>query len=120
MAAPPGTYNITCRIGSVLRKTFTYENPDGTPVDLTGYTVTMPIRRSYGAAVILDGSSHITVNAEDGEMVLEIPATVTGDLRSMSGYYDLNLEPPSGAGDAFTLLTGTFTITPRVDPIGAE
>jgi len=48
--------DLTHTAGTTLRGNFTYNQPDGTPVDLTGYTVTMWAKQDCGERIpfILD------------------------------------------------------------------
>lgn len=120
MTALPGSYDITARVGHVFRRTIAYTDDTGNAIDLTGYDVRLPVRRSYAGDDVLSLTveSGIAIDPEAGEITLEIPATVMDTVTSGSYVYQLTLIPPSGEQDRFALLAGRFVVQPRVKPIG--
>jgi hypothetical protein len=81
-------------------------NPDGTPIDHTGYTGEFVISKlgsriptEYEAAIVLDSEGHISVTITD-EVTLTIPVGKYS--------YMLNVEEPGGA--VKRLLTGEITV----------
>lgn len=122
MAALPGNYPIQARVGQTFTRVFQYTTDDGTPVDLTGYRVRMPIRRNYNAELfreLTDGDG-IEVHAASGEIVPTIPATDMDTIEPRVYVYDLVLIPQGDEARRFALLTGQFTVAPRVKPEGDD
>jgi hypothetical protein len=122
MAALPGTHTFTARVGDVFYRKLRYEDLNGTPIDLTGWSASFIARRSRRGAVIvaLSDGEGITLGGSAGTIEMYIPATATDAWQSVTGEYDLNLVPASGDEDAFTLLSGTFTVQHRTEPKGGN
>lgn len=117
-----GIYNIFCEQGSTFVRVFDIETPDTntpptwTPLDLTGYTAKMHIRR-----LINDASEMLELSTENGSITLQgnlgriaimITAEQTASLTS-SGVYDLEIIGPSGT-PVERVLKGQFTLDPEV------
>lgn len=70
------------------------------PVDLTGYTARMHIRKSVSSAEILHllttENGKIQLTPAEGRIVLSVTATDTAALTFTSAVYDLELVSPSG------------------------
>lgn len=113
-----GTYNIVANQGSVFRRVIRYESPDESPIDLTGYSARMHVRKQpYDATPVLELTTEndsIAIDGETGTITLGIPATTMASVPSGTAFYDLELVPPSGEDDAFRLLEGSFTIKREV------
>ena len=114
-----GTYNIEARQGDRLVRTFTYADDFGAAIDLTGYTARMQVRAQAAAkTTVLDLDSAalggLTITAATGTIVLEVSATDMAAITLTSGVYDLELVPPTGEADVFTLLEGKWTMDREV------
>jgi len=109
-----GTYNISCPQGVTFDETFTMQQ-GGSPINLTGYSARMQIRRSYDAAPILtltSPSSGITLGGALGTIRVQISYTTTESLASGQYLYDLEI---TSAGDVRDrLLSGTFSVSREV------
>lgn len=87
------------------------------PVDLTGYTAKMQIRKSPGAPVILEISStngRLTFDRPNGLINLVVPASVTAALPAGIYKYDLDLTDQNGFVTRFIYgnfeIIGTITV----------
>ena len=109
----PGQYKLKVRKNRVLDKTFTWKI-DGTPVDLTGYTAKMQIRRTTNAEPILQltESDGITLGGNAGTIRIKRSPAQTALLIAGLHVWDLELIPASG--DAVTLLEGAAAIEEQV------
>lgn len=108
------TYDILCEQGATLSLALTYKDPDGDPVNLTGYTARMQVRESVSAAstlVAITSSSGITLGGSAGTIQISLSATTTAALPKGSYVYDLEL---SSGGTVTRLLKGAFTVDPEV------
>ena len=99
------THNFTHYKGDTFSATFAVEQ-DGSPINLTAYTIRMHIRPSQASSTLsLDLTDNIEIyNAVGGlfrinEVIIDLPARVY--------YYDI--EFTSGAAVS-TWLAGTFTV----------
>jgi len=81
--------------GADFSAAFTYQDPDGVAIDITGYEFTMVMveRKAGGDAAATwtsaDGDFSIT-SAESGTFTLTVPAAETATLVPGTYFYDLN------------------------------
>lgn len=89
---------------------------NGKPVDLTGFTARMQIRRNIAdASAVLDlttANGGITLGGAAGTIRILATATATAALTISAGFYDLELI--DGAGAVLRLLQGTVTVSKEV------
>lgn len=123
MAVPAAEVNITIEQGADFDKTWTYYSgatSSTTPVDLTGATAKMQIRRVLGdpSAVL---SISTTPNANDSKIVLgDAAGTIrvfidyvdTAAMVGDDGVYDLEITYSGGVRERF--IKGTVTISKEV------
>lgn len=113
-------HDIVIDQGSVFEIVFTYENPEGTPVDVTGYTARMHVRERANAPTTLltavSGSGgQITVGGAAGTFTVRIPATTTVALPApMYAVYDFEILPAGAEASAIRLIGGIAAITAEV------
>lgn len=111
MSAEPATHDIEVFQGAYWSQTLLWKDGDGNPVDLTGYTARMQVRRTFE-----DPTPEIELTTENGRItlglvedppgtplyniLLEIEAGATEDLAATVSdrrwRYDLELVPPGG------------------------
>lgn len=84
---------------------------DGVPVDLTGATGQMQLRRSGASSSALLASAVVTLGTSDGGVSYFIADTITVGLEGQ-GLYDLLVTYSNG--DKQYLLEGSFKIIPRI------
>lgn len=117
MSHLPGSFNMRTRQGSTFRRIFTYRI-NGTPVNLTGWTVRMQVRTKVSASTVtLDVTPFITLGGTAGTVDVHIPATTLAAIPARSGdrhyVYDLELVSPN-ASEVVSFLAGRFTVEPEV------
>jgi len=104
MSIDPGTYNITLYRRNDWSKEFTLKQPNGSVVDLTGYSVASELWTVDRAKKWVDVTTTIT-DATGGKVTMSLTDSQTADLPDTS-YYDLKLT----TGDISNLwLQGTVT-----------
>lgn len=110
-----GTYDITIEQGATFTLNLRWLDSEGTPIDITGYTARMQVRRKYS-----DKTSVLSLTSQDNEIILgdslgTIDVTAsdekTAAINIKAGVYDLELETPSG--DVVRLVQGTAVISPE-------
>jgi hypothetical protein len=110
------TYDILIEQGATFQLNLVYKDSGGSPIDISGYTARMQVRRSYDApTALLDLTTEngaITLGGVAGSLVVEAGPTLTRDLPAKGGVYDLELVAPSGV--VVRLIRGTATISPEV------
>jgi hypothetical protein len=82
------------------------------PVDLTGYTARMKIKRNKSddtELVYLTDGNGITIDNTDKTIQIVIDATITETLDFNSGVYDLELV--SATSEVFRILEGSVTVS---------
>lgn len=112
---PAGAYNFTCEQGATFTRTITVKDSAGDPVNLTGYTARMHVRKDVDATTTLveltTSNGGLTINAANGEITLNISATVTANI-SKSGVYDLEII--SATGEVTRVIEGHFILKKNV------
>ena len=107
-----GRHDFTVRQGETFTRAITYKNPDGTPVNLSGYTARMAVRKREGQGVL--ASPSITLGGASGTITPVIAASVTAAMPPGEHEYDLFVV--SGGGVAACLLFGRFVVERAVSP----
>lgn len=109
-------YDITIEQGTTFRLSLIWKDSEGDPVNLTGYTARMQMRRRHSATEkILDLTTQngaIALGGAAGTIEVTVPATATDDISVRSGVYDLELVSASGV--VTRLIEGGVTVTPEV------
>jgi len=108
--------NIIIEQGATFTYNLIYKDSEGTPVNLTGYTARMQVRKNVNSSDTL-----LDLNTENGAIVLggsagtidiTASATETASINSKIGAYDLEIESSSGV--VKRLVEGDVTINPEV------
>lgn len=93
----PVSYDFTIYQGATFRKRVRLQqlNDDNgwEPMDLTGKTVRMQVRRAFGETLLigLTEGDGITIDDDDGAMTFEISAQDTAELDFNEALYDVEL-----------------------------
>jgi hypothetical protein len=103
--------NFTIDAGARLVKTFVYENPNGTVVNLTGYTATFQVRRSTFDRLII--SSTPTINPSTYVITLTLTPEQTLLLRDSNYAYAIQVSNAS-TGDVKIASHGALTINQAI------
>ncbi len=110
-----GIYNITMDQGAQWTLTVVYDNNNGTPIDLTGYTARMQVRPKFGSdnavLTLSSPSSGIVITPLTGTLALTATTAQTGDIPG--GFYVYDLEISSG-GVVTRLMQGSVTVRDQV------
>jgi hypothetical protein len=87
-----------------------------TPVDLTGLTARMQVRKSVTDNAVLQALStitgEITIDVSANTITLELPPATTTAIAWTEGVFDLEVVSPSG--DVTRLASGKVTVSPEV------
>jgi hypothetical protein len=93
----------------------TYEQPAGTPVNITSYTAALQLRslpQSATAVLSLTTGSGITITGASGLVAVHATAVQTGAIVAGDYYYDLEITSPSGV--VTRLVQGQALVNPQV------
>ena len=109
------SYNVTIDQGADWYLDVTYDNPNGTPVNLTSYTAALQLRslpESATAVLSLSTGSGITITGATGLVAISATATQTRAIDEGTYYYDLEITSPAGV--VTRLVQGQAVVTPEV------
>jgi hypothetical protein len=83
----------------------------GDVLDLTGYTATAQVRKTYTSSS-LSATFTTSINAAAGQVTISLTDTQTSALQAGRYVYDLNIE--SGGGIKTRVIEGQAVVTPGV------
>ena len=101
-------YDISIEKRASWGKSLVFTNPDGTPYNLSGLTLTGQIRRDFDDALQAVFNTQI-VNAASGSAVISLDCTQTSLIDEAPSSYDVFIDRVSGCSDK--LLYGSVTIS---------
>ena len=101
--------NIVIDQGTTFSTTITAKDSTGSAKDLTGYTTTAQIRKSYYSS----SSTDFTTAQVDGTGVitLSLTAAQTGNIKAGRYVYDVE---SASASETIRVVEGIVTVTPQV------
>lgn len=112
----PTAYELTIFKGATFRQSLVWQDSDGVPVDLTGYSARMQVRKTINTeAVVVELSTFngsILLQSATGAIEMHLSAAQTSVLIGKTGVYDLEME--SADGTVTRLLYGDVTLSPEV------
>lgn len=112
--ATAGTHDIIIDQGARWSLAFTWQDSNGDPVDLTGYTINAQVRTTYadsGGTLLAEATATITDEA-GGEFTLSIPAATTEAMTPGSWLWDVEADP--GDGEVERLVMGRAIVRGEV------
>ena len=101
--------NIVIEQGTDYQEVFTVNNPDGSPLDLTGYTGVAKIRKFPESTT--STSFNVGIVSAAGQVVVSLANTVTDDLKSGRYYYDVIITS-SSSGKKTKVVDGMVMVNP--------
>lgn len=110
----PAKYDLYVPQGATFDRTLTLEL-DGEPVNLTGYTAAMDVRKEYEsvtATLELTNLSGIQLGGNTGTITIGITASQTAAIIAGNYKYDLELTAPDGT--VTRLIYGDFIVSREV------
>ena len=110
--------NLTIEQGAAFSRIVIYRDSNGDPVDLSGYTAKMQIRKTKeGSTVILELSTsdgRLTLGGALGTITIALTTADTDSLDFVWGRYDLELYPGGDTTQAIRLLEGKINLSKQV------
>lgn len=113
--------NMIIEQGATFDVTVTWQNPDTTPVDLSGYAARMQIRDTADDTIVVELLStnavtlpHIIVTGVAGTVQMIIPSDATEALTFTTGRYDLELYTAASPPYVVRLMRGIVTLNTEV------
>ena len=114
-------YNVEIDQGADWFLNVTYEQPAGTPVNITGYTAALQIRTSplaKTAVLSLTNGNGITITGAAGLLQCQATAAQTGAITNGRYAYDIEITSPSPAFTVTRLAQGTVEVIAQVTRTG--
>jgi hypothetical protein len=111
-------HNITVDQGATFSLVVTWKNPNGTPIDLTGYTARMQARAKYDSpnpplfSLTSTPAAGLVLGGVAGTVTITIDAATTAGL--VPGQYVYDLEVVSSGGIVTRLIEGRCIVSPEV------
>ena len=106
--------NLYVDQGSFFRTYITVSSTDGTPLDLTNYTVSSQMRKSYQSSTAYDFTTAISVPIQ-GRVRVELSSEQSRQIPAGRYLYDLEVTAPSG--EKTRVVEGIVLINPEITKI---
>ena len=110
-----GKLDIVIEQGADFERQLVWQQADGTPYDLTGYTARMQARETKLSDTVLLSitvGAGLTLGGVAGTIDIELTAAQTQALEFTTGFWDLELV--SGTGKVYRLVEGVVTLSQEV------
>lgn len=104
--------NLAVDQGADFETTITLEDEHFDPINLSGYTVTGQIRRTYKSTTAYNFTISVT-DASDGIITIRVPASVSAVMKSGRYVYDIYVSN-STTHKVHKVLEGILEIVPSV------
>lgn len=111
-------YTFQCLQGANFEEVVTWKNAAGSPINNTGYSARMQVRKEPNTEVLANLSTangKIELGGSNGEVVLALEAAETEDLPPGDYYYDL--EMVSAGGAVSRIVEGIFSVSREVTKV---
>jgi hypothetical protein len=110
-----GIYNFTIDQGSTFYLNLIYQDSSGVPINLTGNTARMQLRRAFTSTAadltLTTASGAIVITGATGNILITISDELTGTLEPGFYLYDLELD---NGGIITRLIQGQITLSQQV------
>ena len=111
-----GALDLFVEQGSTFSYNLTLTDQVGTPLNLTGYTARMQMRRAVQSQDVLISltteNGRLTITPLTGQIAINIEATATAALSFQTAVYDLEIQ--SDGGIVTRIIQGRVTLSPEV------
>lgn len=97
--------------GDTFKRTLTFEQPPGSPKDLTGYDMLAQVKLFNGDLSTPQAEFEIVAGDAAHKKVLRLSSTVMSQLLARNYWWDFQWVTPGG--DTETKFQGFFTVTPQ-------
>lgn len=87
--------NWTFVQGETITRHYTFTNPDASPFNLTGYTVSCQFRKTWKSPVIVEASVPLTGPATSGALDLVVSDVLSAGVTADEVVYDIKATHPT-------------------------
>lgn len=106
--------NILVDQGATFTKIVDVTNEDGTPFDLTGFSASSQMRKSYFTNTSHEITAEVEGDPTNGQVKLTLLPSVTNSIRAGRYVYDLEVHNDSDPDVVIRVIEGIVTLTPQV------
>jgi hypothetical protein len=106
--------NIYIDAGSTYSAIVNIRNGDGTPINLTNFTIAAQIRKSYGSLNAYNFTCSV-FDAASGKVRMILPAATSSTIKPGRYLYDIEVTSP--IGEKLRVIEGIVLITPEITKI---
>ena len=106
--------NLYIDQGSTFNAIVTLKSQNGTPMNLTGYTVKSQFRKSYQSSQAFTFTTSV-FDAVTGRVRLQLPADTSSAIKAGRYLYDIEIASP--IGEKLRALEGIVVISPEITQI---
>lgn len=114
----PGNFDLVIYRGDYIPIVVVLKNPNGTVLDLTGYTGKASIRATYSDTVtynfVISGSGAGGVLGTDGKVNITLPSSVSTTLLPGDYIWDFQLTEPGAPNNSRTYIAGDVKVHDEV------
>ena len=110
------TANLYVDQGTTFSTIVDLENQDGTPLNLTGYSVAGQIRKSYQSSTAISFTCSVFGDELNGQIRLQLAPSTTIGMRAGRYIYDVEITNTQ-SGDKFRVLEGIVILNPEITKI---
>ena len=103
--------NLVINTGEDFTQQFTLQSADNSSLDLTNYTVSSQLRKTYTSSSAVSFASTIT-NAQLGQVQISLGSATTLDIKS--GRYVFDVKITSSGGSISKVVEGSALVRPGV------
>lgn len=87
-------------------------NDDGTPINITGYSFSSSIRKSYYSSSVTANLSVAIANAVSGNVIFSMNSATSSNIKA--GRYLFDVKSIDAANSTSRLVEGIITVNPQV------
>ena len=110
-----GTYDVEVEVGATFKMDVKWKDPNGNPIDNSGYAAHMQMRKNYGDPTVImefsTANTAIVLDGASGMIHIDGLAALTEAITQRYGVYDLKMFAPNG--DVYRILKGTVDFDPE-------
>lgn len=103
---------LSCDQGSNFSVNLDLTNDDGSTINVTNYTFSSSIRKSYYSANVTANINITVANASSGNVVLSMNSATTANIRAGRYLYDVKMLKPDTT--VTRVIEGIITVSPQI------
>lgn len=115
MSCMPGRYDFPLYEGDNCEQQYTYTAPDGSPINITGYTIKLTAKKAIADVSPFFEVTGVIEDAAAGKFKVPfLPAVTKGKSLGQVQRLKYDLQLTTGTGEIETITFGDITLYPEV------